>query len=300
MHRIARLGAAALAALAVSAAVATSALGAPKAHAASAEGGAVFVQNDRLEGNQVIAYSRSDEGTLTQVGVYDTGGNGGQLEGSVVDHTASQGALALDSADGLLFAVNAGSNTISVFSVIGHEPEAPSGRSAREASSRSASPPARATCTCSTPVTADRSRDSCSTVGGCTRYPGNHRNLGLPQATPGSGEQFTHTPGQIAFTPDGSKLIVTTKAAGQSVEVFNAHTLAPAPVVTSLPGTVPFARHVRPAGPRAARRGRPERVRQLLAGSQQPALPARPAGHRTGSHVLGGGRGRLLLRLQRR
>ncbi len=119
MHRIATLGAAALAALAASAAVATSALGAQVAPAASAEGGAVFVQNDRLGGNQVVAYSRSDEGTLTQAGVYDTGGNGGQLEGSVVDHTASQGALALDSADGLLFAVNAGSNTISVFSVTG-------------------------------------------------------------------------------------------------------------------------------------------------------------------------------------
>jgi len=70
--------------------------------------------------------------------------------------------------------------------------------------------------------------------------PRNHRELGLAQAAPGSGEQFTHTPGQIAFTPNGSKLIVTTKAAGQSVEVFNAHTLAPSPVVTSLPGTVPF------------------------------------------------------------
>ncbi len=40
-----------------------------------------------------------------------TGGDGGQLTGSVVDHTASQGALVYDSADGLLLAVNAGSNT---------------------------------------------------------------------------------------------------------------------------------------------------------------------------------------------
>ena len=34
--------------------------------------------------------------------------------------------------------------------------------------------------------------------------------------------------------------MITTKAAGQSVEVFTAHTLAPVPVTTSVPGAVPF------------------------------------------------------------
>ena len=58
---------------------------------------------------------------------------------------------------------------------------------------------------------------------------------------PGSNEQFTHTPGQIAFSPDGAKLIVTTKAAGQSIEVFGTHTLTAVPVVDPLPGAVPFA-----------------------------------------------------------
>ena len=41
------------------------------------------------------------------------------LAGSVVDHTASQGSLAYDASNGLLYAVNAGSNTISVFAVRG-------------------------------------------------------------------------------------------------------------------------------------------------------------------------------------
>ncbi len=240
MNRIARLGAAAFAALSICGAVATSALAAHTAHAAFAEGGAVFVQNDRLEGNQVVAYSRSNEGTLTQVGVYDTGGNGGQLEGSVVDHTASQGALALDSADGLLFAVNAGSNTISVFSVRGT-----SLRLSQVISSGGVFP---VSVTASEGYVYVLNAGAGGSVQGLVLdrgrlypIPGGHRNLGLPQAAPGSGEQFTHTPGQITFTPDGSKLIVTTKAAGQSVEVLNAHTLAPAPVVTTLPGTVPFA-----------------------------------------------------------
>jgi DNA-binding beta-propeller fold protein YncE len=240
MHRITRLGAAAIAALATCAAVATSAFGAPKAHAASAEGGAVFVQNDRLEGNQVIAYSRSNEGQLTQVGVYDTGGNGGQLEGSVVDHTASQGALALDSVDGLLFAVNAGSNTISVFSVTGTTLQL-----RQVISSGGVFPVSVTTSEGYVYVLNAGAGGSVQGLvldrGRLYPIPGNRRNLGLPQAAPGSGEQFTHTPGQIAFTPDGSRLVVTTKAAGQSVEVFTAHTLAPAPVLTPLPGAVPFA-----------------------------------------------------------
>jgi hypothetical protein len=54
---------------------------------------------------------------LTQAGSYATGGRGGVLAGSVVDHTASQGALAYDQAHGLLIAVNPGSDTISVFRV---------------------------------------------------------------------------------------------------------------------------------------------------------------------------------------
>jgi DNA-binding beta-propeller fold protein YncE len=247
MQRTARFGIAAAAALAISAAGATSALGARKAHAASVGGRAVFVQNDRLEGNQVVAYSRSDEGTLTQVGVYDTGGNGGQLEGSVVDHTASQGALALDAADGLLFAVNAGSNSLSVFSVSG------TSLTLRQVVSSGGAFPVSVTASAGY-VYVLNAGDGGSIQGlvldrgRLYPIPRNHRDLGLPQAAPGSGEQFTHTPGQIAFTPDGAKLIVTTKAAGQSVEVFNAHTLAPAPVVTSLPGTVPFALTFDPQG----------------------------------------------------
>ena len=41
------------------------------------------------------------------------------LSGSVVDHLASQGSLTYDPRHSLLYAVNAGSNTVSVFSVDG-------------------------------------------------------------------------------------------------------------------------------------------------------------------------------------
>jgi DNA-binding beta-propeller fold protein YncE len=67
-----------------------------------------------------------------------------------------------------------------------------------------------------------------------------HRGLGLdPTLTP----EFTHTPGQIAFTPDGSELVVTTKANGSQVDVFavSLHGPSATATVTALPGAVPFA-----------------------------------------------------------
>ena len=71
--------------------------------------------------------------------------------------------------------------------------------------------------------------------------PGSSRALGLnPTATP----EFVNTPGQVAFSPDGSQLIVTTKANGSSIDVFGVHrlgTLDRTPVVNAEPGAVPFA-----------------------------------------------------------
>src|SRR2546430_14155847 len=89
------------------------------ASASSQASGAVFVQTDNTARNRVVAYDRASDGTLSPAGSYATGGRGGILAGSVGDHTASQGSLAYDPRHGLLFAVNAGSNTISVFAVRG-------------------------------------------------------------------------------------------------------------------------------------------------------------------------------------
>jgi hypothetical protein len=239
MKALTRIGAATLAV----AGILTGAVGAAPALAAGANH-AVFVQNDRLEGgNQVIAYSRSNEGTLTQVGVYNTGGNGAKLEGSVVDHTASQGALTYDRADNLLFAVNAGSNTVSVLAVFGDR------LALRQTISSGGKFPVS--------VTANRgsvyvlnaeeggSIQGYGVSGGrLVAIPSSYRALGLPVVTPGKDEQFTHTPGQVAFSPDGSKLIVTTKAAGQSIDIFTISPvtgLSAEPVVNPEPGTVPFA-----------------------------------------------------------
>ena len=99
---------------------------APVAAATGADGppgraavGAVFVQTNDLAHNAVVAYDRAADGTLTKVGTYATGGAGAAEAGAVVDPLASQSSLTLDQRQGLLFVVNGGSNSITVFGMEG-------------------------------------------------------------------------------------------------------------------------------------------------------------------------------------
>ncbi|MBQ0992854.1 beta-propeller fold lactonase family protein [Micromonospora sp. H61] len=79
--------------------------------------GAVFVQTNKAEGNTIKVYDRDEDGRLTKAGEYETGGLGGFTIGAPLDALASQGSLTYHR--GLLFAVNAGSNTVTVFRVEG-------------------------------------------------------------------------------------------------------------------------------------------------------------------------------------
>jgi DNA-binding beta-propeller fold protein YncE len=221
-------------------ALAAAALLAGPASAHPQDSGAVFVQTDDPAGNSVVAYDRGADGTLAQAGTYRTGGLGGVLTGSVVDHTASQGALAYDREHSLLYAVNAGSNTITVFGVDGDR------LTRREILPSGGDFPVSVT-TSGNQVFVLNARSG-GTVAGFLRVggavvpvPAWNRSLGLdPNATP----EFTHTPGQVAFTPDGRKLLVTTKANTNAIDVFDVRpVLGPSlhPVVNTLAGTVPFA-----------------------------------------------------------
>jgi 6-phosphogluconolactonase (cycloisomerase 2 family) len=201
--------------------------------------GVVFVQTDNTAGNQVVAYQRAAGGTLTQVGSYPTGGLGGVLTGSVVDHLASQGSLQYDPQRSLLFAVNAGSNTVSVFSVYGDR------LARRQVLNSGGSFPV------SIAVHGDLVYVLNALNGGSVQgyrlfgdflvpLPGSTRALGLdPTETP----QFTSTPGQVAFTPDGTQLVVTTKNNGNDIDVFGVGfggLLSRTPAVNAEPETVPF------------------------------------------------------------
>ena len=242
MRTESRLAVAAAAALAAAALFAGPAVAAP-AHAteppaANPSASAVFVQTDGLAGNAVVAYDRAPDGSLHQAGVYPTGGLGGALTGSVVDHLASQGSLVADR--GLLYAVNAGSDTVTVFAIRGDRlirlEVLPSGGSF----------PVSVTTHGGLVYVLD------ARAGGAVqgyfrvgdfliRIPAWNRPLGLdPTQVP----EFTHTPGQVAFTPDGSHLVVTTKGNGSAIDVFAVDRLgglSQTPVVTPEPGAVPFA-----------------------------------------------------------
>ncbi len=208
--------------------------------------GAVFVQTDDPTGNHVVAYARRADGTLRAQGRYATGGVGGVLAGSVVDHLASQGAVQLDRAHHLLYVVNAGSNTVSVFHQDGTRL-----RLGQVISSGGDFPVSIAVSHDVVYVLNARSGGSIQGFvvdhGRLVRAAGRHAELGLAQVSP----EFTHTPGQVSITPDGSHVLVTTKAASNSVLVWrlgHRGALLGSPTVTELPGTVPFAAAYDPAG----------------------------------------------------
>ena len=242
MKALTRFAPAAVAAIAVAAfaAPAASAATQPAAGGGSSGGGAVFALTDNTAGNAVAAYHRAANGTLTPAGTYRTGGLGGVLTGSVVDHTASQGALAYDAEHGLLIAVNPGSNTVSVFRVHGD----------RLALSQVL--PSGGDFPVSVAVHGERAYVLNALGGGSLHgyriagqylapIAGSYRALNLGTTAT---SQFTATPGQVAFTPDGSQLLVTTKGATNDVDVFAVQAdgrLSVKPTVNSLPGDVPFA-----------------------------------------------------------
>jgi 6-phosphogluconolactonase (cycloisomerase 2 family) len=241
------LGAAVIGGTVLATAGAASATDATAARAWAGAGRAVFVQTDNLAGNQVVAYWRAGDGTLSRAGTYPTGGLGGQLAGSVVDHLAAQGSLGYDARRGLLYAVNAGSDTVSVFAVRGDR------LALRQVIGSGGAFPV------SIAVHGDLvyvlNADNGGSVygyrvvsGRLIPVNGSTRALGLnPAATP----QFTNTPGQAAFSPDGTQLIVTTKANGSDIDVFGVHAngrLSSVPTVNAEPGAVPFAITFDPAG----------------------------------------------------
>jgi 6-phosphogluconolactonase (cycloisomerase 2 family) len=231
---------------AVTAAAAAALFAVPAGAASASVGGrhgggsedVVFAQNDSTAGNEVIAYSRTASGGLTQAGAYATGGAGGVLDGSVVDHTASEGGVAYDPAAKMLYTVNAGSSTITVFTVHGD-------RLTRLQVIGSGSTFPVSIAVHGNLVYVLNARDGGSVAGflraggRLIAMPSWHRALGLDTS---QSPEFTSTPGQIAFTPDGSKLVVTTKNGGNTVDVYAMGPLGPSaqPAVTATPADVPF------------------------------------------------------------
>jgi 6-phosphogluconolactonase (cycloisomerase 2 family) len=191
------------------------------------------VQTNDPTANSIQAYRRNADGSLTLSAVYPTGGAGGRELGSMSDPIASQGSLVYDQTHALVLAVNAGSNSVSVFGVQGDQLHlnqvVPSGGSF--------------------PASIDVHGDFAyvlnagltGTVSGfrisggtLTPIPGSTRSLGLANfADP----FFLSSPAQIGFSPSGQQLIVTTKT-NSTVDVF---TVAPDGQLSAAPVKNPDA-----------------------------------------------------------
>jgi 6-phosphogluconolactonase (cycloisomerase 2 family) len=234
-------------AMLVAAVAAQGASGAPPAR-----GPVVFVQTNEASGNHIVTYDVGSTGTLTQAGTFATGGDGGvAAPGTESDRLASQGSLAYDAGNDLLFAVNAGSNTVSTFSVSGDtlqlEDVAPSGGEFP------------ASVAVSGKLVYVLNSGGSGTVQGfritgdkLQPIPHSARDLGLANTTP---PNFLTAPGQVGFTPDGRQLLVTTKASGSAIDVFSVGPdgrLSSQPVQNASATPVPFAFTFTPDGRLAA------------------------------------------------
>src|SRR5438445_4496017 len=233
-------------------ALATALLGAPAlvAQAAAPTAGAdhaVFVQTDDPAGNSIVAYARHDDGTLTFAGTYGTGGNGGRAAGAAVDPLASQGGLVYDANHGLLLAPNAGSNTVSVFGV--------SGDALHLNQVVASGGPFPASIGVHGNLAYVLNAGFAGYVqgyriAGGTLHPiaGSLRSLGLGNGNPPA---FLQSPGQVGFTPDGRKLVISMKGnGGGSVYVYGISAdgrLSASPAITAVGGNA-FAFVFDPAG----------------------------------------------------
>jgi len=83
----------------------------PGATASGGAAGAVYALTNSSDGNAVLVYQRGGDGLLTPAGSFATGGTG------TVASLGSQGAVIVSDDHQLLFAVNAGSNSISSFRI---------------------------------------------------------------------------------------------------------------------------------------------------------------------------------------
>jgi 6-phosphogluconolactonase (cycloisomerase 2 family) len=185
-------------------------------------GDAVYALTNAASGNGVVYYERAADGTLTWVATYATRGNG---TGAGL---GSQGSVALSDDGKLLFAVNAGSNSVSEFAVRKH--------GLRFLSAF----PSNGTL----PISVTVRRDTLYVLNaGSSAISGfKVEGAGRAEAIDGSTQPLLGTsPAQVAFSPDGSLLVVTEKGS-RTLDTFRVDRKGRAQAGVSSPsaGATPF------------------------------------------------------------
>jgi hypothetical protein len=246
MRHITRTLAGAAIAVAAVAAPAVAAHGHDR-HRAHARDAAVYVQTDATSGNQILAYRRHPNGTLSYAATYATGGLGGIAQGATADPLASQGSLVTADHGSVLLAVNAGSNSVSVFTVDGTELRL------RQTIDSGGLFPSSIAVTDNLVYVLNAGGDG--SVAGFRLDDARLRPLGHSVRSLGLGNapipNFLTSPGQVGFTPDGTQLVITTKKSTNSIQVFGVHAdgrLSATATATPSATPVPFAFSFGPSG----------------------------------------------------
>src|SRR6516165_3940189 len=185
---------------------------------------AVYVQTNDATGNEVIAFSRTQDGALAPLGRYSTGGRG---TGS--PHLASAGSVVL-SADGRwLLVVNAGSDELSLFAV------QPDGLRLADRAGSGGSKPTSVAVSGALVYVLNNGTPSIS---------GFHLADGKLAALPDSMRPLSGAdadPAQISFTPGGGALIVTERGTNSiSSYVVDQRGYAQGPMTIKSSGQTPY------------------------------------------------------------
>ena len=183
----------------------------------------VYVQTNDADRNEVIAFERSGDGRLTQLGRYETGGRG-----TGEPHLASQSSVVLSGDGAGLLVANAGSDEVSLFAV-----ESSGLRLAGRVASGGSNPTSVAVhgdlvyvLNNGTPSVNGFRLDG----GALAPVEGSERPLSADA-----------DPAQIAFSPDGSTLVVTERGTN-SISTFSVgeNGLAEGPATIPSSGATPY------------------------------------------------------------
>lgn len=202
----------------------------PQSGLATGHTGNVYVPTNQPTGNSVMVFHRDAAGILTFVGSVASGGVGA---GTGADPLGSQGAAVLSADNRLLFAVNAGSNSISVFAISGDQ------------LTLLGTVPSGGTLPVSLTVRDNLlyvlNAGGTPNISGFTIQPATNQLAPLPGSTQNLPGGAAAGPAQVGFSPDGSVLIVTEKGNNQiDTFVVDENGLAHPGISFPSSGTTPF------------------------------------------------------------
>jgi 6-phosphogluconolactonase (cycloisomerase 2 family) len=212
----------------------------PRGFNGSGSQSALFVETDASTGNSVLTYHQASDGTISLAGSYSTGGLGATAAGATADPLASQDGLLLANHGADLLATNPGSDSVTVFAVDGTQL-----RAIQKVSSGGLFPDSIAASGRYVAVLNAGGAGSVAEFqwvhGALVPLVGQVRTLGLSNSTP---PDFHHGPSELAYTPNGQDLIITTKLSTNAYDVFTVGfngALGSAPVVTPAVNALPFS-----------------------------------------------------------